>query len=113
MALIKCPGCDKEYENGSSLSAHQRRCSGLVVEVKARLKKRLKNVEEKRAAKIARQTYSAGNTAFERAELREEVNLFNVYEPQDLDGKRKLRAPKVVYMVSCHSILTCMILEGY
>jgi len=110
MALIKCPGCDKEYENGSSLSAHQRRCSGYTLKANARLKKRQKILVQKKASKIARHVYSADDIPFERAELRKEVNLFDVDEPQG--GKRKLRAPKVVYMVSCYSILTCTILEA-
>lgn len=90
MALIGCPGCKKKYENGSSLSAHQRKCVRLEATAKGLIKKRDKNRKRKESAKVSRQEYLQDDSKVleMRAEVREHINSFDAEEMPS--GKRKL-----------------------
>jgi len=99
MALIGCPGCKKKYENGSSLSAHQRKCVRLEATAKGLIKKRDKNRKRKESAKVLRPEYSQDddNVLEMRAEVREHINSFDVEETSS--GKRKLGGLNLVSVV--------------
>jgi hypothetical protein len=90
MALVRCPGCKKKYENGGSLSAHQRKCVKLEATAKKLVKKRDKNRKREESAKVSRREYSQDddNVLEMRAEVREHINSFDAEETPS--GKRKL-----------------------
>jgi hypothetical protein len=99
MTLVKCPGCRKKYENGSSLSAHQRNCAGLEAKAKELFKKRDKNRKQKKTAKIARQDYSQDNVLEIRADVREDINSLDAEETHS--GKRKMGGQNLVTVSIC------------
>jgi len=92
MVLVNCPGCNKQYESGRSLRAHQRGPCGVAPN--ARLRK-----QQKKKAKISRQvdiTEEALNGI--RDDLREEVNSFEARDEVEdtVHGrKRKLHGESV------------------
>ena len=96
MVLVKCSGCRKKYENGRSISAHQRKCSGVNAKAKALFKKRDKSQKEKEIAKIPCQEYSQDNDNVheQRADVRERINSFDTDETHG--RKRKLAGLHIV-----------------
>jgi hypothetical protein len=99
MTLVNCPGCKKKYENGRSLSAHQRKCPGLEAKAKELFKKRDKNRKQKEIAKIARQEYSQDNDDVLkiRADVRDQINSLDAEETHN--RKRKLGGLDLVSVV--------------
>jgi hypothetical protein len=70
MVLVDCPGCNKQYESGRSLRAHQRGPCGVAPN--ARLRK-----QQRKKAKISRQVDITDEVLNGiRDDLREEVNSF-------------------------------------
>jgi len=95
MTLVRCPGCNRKFKIGGSLSTHQRKCLGLKAKAKDLFKKR----EENRNAKIAHQELEHpqeedDDVAQIRADLRERLNPFNTEELHN--GKRKMAERKAV-----------------
>jgi hypothetical protein len=96
MGLIRCPGCQKSYENRSSISAHQRTYVRLTATTKKLVKKRDKNCRQRESAKVLWQELSQGNNDVleVRAEVRERVNTFDAEE--ESSRKRKLGGTNLV-----------------
>ena len=93
MTLVRCPGCNRKFKTGGSLSTHQRKCLGL----RAKAKDLFKKWEENQNAKIAHQEHPQeedNDVAQIRADLRERLNPFNTEEMHD--GKRKMAERKAV-----------------
>ena len=93
MVLVNCPGCNKQFESGRSLSAHKRGPCGVAAKVVG--KKRRKKTKKK-TTKISREddmTEEAHNET--RGGLREEVNSFEAEDHAEIGAKRKLRRETV------------------
>jgi hypothetical protein len=86
MVLVNCPGCNKQYESGRSLRAHQRGPCGVAAKVPVRKRR-------KKAAKFSREDDTTEDAHVEICEgLREEINSFEAEEMPGAGGvKRKLR----------------------
>lgn len=54
MNTVKCPGCQKPFNQGKAIKVHQRTCPGLHVVAKDQFKKRGENVQKRDSAKLAR-----------------------------------------------------------
>lgn len=68
MVFVNCPGCNKQYENGRSLSAHLRGPCGVAA--KRRSRKR-----QKRTAKISQDIVMTGEALLEiHDDLHDEIN---------------------------------------
>jgi hypothetical protein len=83
---VKCPGCNKNYENGKGFSIHQRHCRELGIMIKTRFKMRQENAKKKLGVnlKLAHQSKKA------RDEFRECTNSFQPDLDTHTGGKRKL-----------------------
>jgi hypothetical protein len=94
MTLVKCPGCRKKYENGRSLSAHQRKCTGLKAKAKELVQRQEKNRKQKEVAKLACHEYSQDAVLEMRADVREHINPFDAEETHS--RKRKIGGQNLV-----------------
>lgn len=72
MVLVKCSGCNKQYESGRSLSAHLRGPCGVAAKRRSRTRKR-----QKRTAKISQEVDIPDEALLEiHEDLRAEINPF-------------------------------------
>jgi hypothetical protein len=74
MNTVKCPGCQKQFNHGKAIKAHQRTCAGLHLVAREQFKKRGENDQKREAAKLARlDGQTMENVAEERQELRNDL----------------------------------------
>jgi len=75
MNTIKCPGCQKSFNQGKAIKNHQRSCGGLHVVAKEQFRKRGENVEKREVAKLAKiDGQTLDDIAEERQDLREDLD---------------------------------------
>ena len=74
MNTIKCPGCQKPFNQGKAIKAHQRTCARLHLVAREQFKKRDENDQKRGAAKLARlDGQTMEDIAEERQELRNDL----------------------------------------
>jgi hypothetical protein len=85
MNTVKCPGCQKSFDQGLSIKAHQRTCGGLHLVGQKQIKKRIDNTHKREAAKLARlEGHSLDEIAEKRQELRDETDDDSLAFPTDI-----------------------------
>lgn len=95
MVLVNCPGCNKQYEGGRSISAHQRGPCGVAA--KGRSRKQRKNT-----AKVSREVNMTDEALLQlREDLREEINPFEADDEVEIGAHGAKHKSQSRLTVSC------------
>lgn len=98
MNTVRCPGCQKSFNQGKGIKLHQRNCAALYVVAREQFRKRDENVQKREAAKLARlDGQTIDDVAEECQELRDELDgdiILDYSVPEVIDEPSLVRVKK-------------------